>query len=149
MANPPLAIIQDSREQFDPAWSEGVTVERTKLEFGDYSAVGLTEVVALEVKWSLDDLAACVGRERERFDTMLRGLARFPMRALIVAGESAAVGAKLYVSRVNPKAIIASTWAWAADYQISTIWARDKHGATRAIEWWLRRAVEKHGKAAA
>lgn len=143
-----LVIIQDTREQYAPEWSADVTVERAMLSYADYSTPGLTDKLALELKWSLDDLACCVGRDRDRFDTFLRGMMQYPIRALIVAGSPADVGAKLYTSQVRPSAIIASTWAWAQDYGVPTVWAKDKAGATYAIEWWARRAIEKHRRVA-
>ncbi len=138
-----LVVVQDTREQFAPAFPEGVAVQRAKLDFADYSAVGLTDRVALELKWSLDDLAACVTGERERFETMLAGLAKYPVRALIVAASESDVWAGRYHSRLAPKALIASTWAWAHQYRVPTVWAWDNRGATEAIVWWLQRAKAK------
>ncbi len=138
-----LVVIQDTREQFEPAWPPGVEVQRAKLDFADYSAAGLTDTCALEVKWSLDDLSACATGERERFETMLAGLAKYPTRALIVAASEADVWARRYHSRLEPKALIASTWAWAQEYGVPTVWAWDTEGATQAILWWLQRAKAK------
>jgi hypothetical protein len=138
-----LVVIQDSREKYTPRFPEGIEVQRAKLDFADYSAAGLTDSVALELKWSLDDLSACVTGERERFETMLAGLAKYPVRALIVAASEADVWARRYHSRLEPKALIASTWAWAQQYGVPVVWAWDAACATEAIVWWLQRAAAK------
>lgn len=141
-----LVVVQDTREQVEPSFPDNVRVDRAKLEFGDYSAAGLTDTVALELKWSLDDLAACATGERERFETMLAGLARYPVRALIVAASEADVWAHRYHSRLAPKALIASTWAWGAQFGVPCVWAWDDRGATEAILWWLTRAASRAAK---
>lgn len=145
----PLVVLQDTREQFTPDFAPGIEVCTTHLAFGDYSAAGLSDVVALELKWSISDLAACVTAERERFETMLAGLARYPVRALIVAASIEELDAHRYVSRAAPKSILASTWAWAQDFGVPTVWAGDARGATDAITWWLQRAQAKRGGRAA
>jgi hypothetical protein len=148
-AKPGLVVVQDSREKYTPRLPDSIGLQRAKLEFADYSAVGLTDSVALELKWSLDDLAACATTERARFETMLAGVAKYPTRALIVAASEADVWAHRYHSRLEPKALIASTWAWAAEYGVPTVWAWDAAGATEAIVWWLQRAAAKQkGRAA-
>lgn len=78
-----LHIVVDSREHhpFDFA-GEGygmVTVSTGTLQTGDYSVKGLEDTCAVERK-SLDDLANCLGRDRERFLRQLqrgRGLDAF------------------------------------------------------------------------
>lgn len=141
-----LVVLQDTREQTSPRFPDDVSVQSAKLDFGDYTAAGLSDVVALELKWSLDDLVACVTGERERFETMLAGLVRYPVRALIVAASERDVWAHRYHSRTAPKAVISSTWAW-AQTGIPTVWANDRDGATEAIVWWLRRCQAKVTKA--
>lgn len=138
----PLVVVRDTREQYQPAWPDGVECQTAHLAYGDYSAAGLTDVAALELKWSLGDLVACCTFERERFERCLKGMNQYPVRALIVADTLEAVHAHRYRSSVPPKIVIASTWAWAQD-GIPTIWAGSAQGATNAIVWWLRRAQMK------
>lgn len=148
-ARQPLTVLRDTREQYEPEFGPGVDVQTTHLAFGDYSAVGLSDAIALELKWSISDLAACVTAERERFETMLRGLARYPVRALIVAASLEELHAHRYISKATPKSILASTWAWAQDFGVPTVWAGDVRGATDTIRWWLERAQTKRQERAA
>src|SRR5947208_2756420 len=50
---------------------------------GDYTVVGLQHVVAIERK-SAEDMLACIGRERERFDREIQRLLAYPVRAIVV-----------------------------------------------------------------
>lgn len=147
----PLTVVQDTRERYTPTFSEGVQLTRAKLEYADYSAVGLTDRVALELKWSLSDLVACVTFERERFETMLAGLAQYPVRALIVAASEADLLMHRYRSEVEPRTVVSSLWAWQQDHRIPVVFAGGILEAAAAVEWWLRRAqrkAAKEGKAA-
>lgn len=139
----PLTVIRDTREQYEPAWPEGIACQTAKLDFADYSAEGLTDYAALELKWSLSDLIVCCTYDRDRFDAMLRGLAKYPVKAIIVADRLEAVHAHRYRSDVPPRVIVSSTWAWAQDYGVPTVWAGSPEGATNAIVWWLQRAQSK------
>lgn len=96
----------------------------------------------------MDDLAGCVTVGREKFETMLTRLSHYPVKALIVAASERDVWAHRYHSKLAPKALIASIWAWAAQYSVPTIWAHDTAGATEAIVWFLRRAQAKAARAA-
>ena len=77
-----LTAIVDTREQTPLDLAPLKTVRGT-LSTGDYSIVGLEHVVAIERK-SRDDLIACVGRERERFDREVKRLLAYHVRSLVV-----------------------------------------------------------------
>jgi DNA excision repair protein ERCC-4 len=72
MKPPPFIIAVDSREQRPFTFDAWPTAPAT-LAAGDYSIVGLEEHVAIERK-SLDDLAGCCGRDRDRFKRELHRL---------------------------------------------------------------------------
>src|SRR5688572_15915541 len=77
-----LTGIIDPREQhrlcLDP-----LRVELGTLPTGDYSLKGLEHVIAIERK-SAEDMLACIGRERERFDREIQRLLAYPVRAIVV-----------------------------------------------------------------
>jgi DNA excision repair protein ERCC-4 len=77
-----LVAVVDSREQ-QPADMSPLRAIRGTLVTGDYSILGLENVVAVERK-SLPDFLACCGRERERFEKEVQRLLGYPHRALVI-----------------------------------------------------------------
>lgn len=77
-----VTAIIDTREQ-RPLDLSPLQTTVSSLPTGDYSIVGLEQVVAIERK-SRDDLVACVGRERDRFEREVQRLIAYPVRALLV-----------------------------------------------------------------
>lgn len=77
-----VVAIVDSREQTPLDLSPLRTVPGS-LCTGDYSLLGLEHVVRIERK-SLQDLVACVGRNRDRFDREVQRLLGFPVRLLVI-----------------------------------------------------------------
>ena len=80
-----MIVVVDTRER--TPWTfegqRGVTLERAKLDSGDYSIRGLEHRVAIERK-SLDDWTGTVLRERARFYRELERLRAFDFRCVIV-----------------------------------------------------------------
>jgi len=105
-------VLVDSRER--AAWDlRPLRVEVATLPTGDYSIRGLTDLVALERK-SLPDLAACCGRERERFERELDRLRAYPSRAVVVEASWAEIGAGGWPGMVTPKTVLSSIASWTA-----------------------------------
>ena len=77
-----IVAIIDTREQLPLDLSPLASIRGT-LQTGDYSVRGLENVVAIERK-SLDDLLACCGRERDRFEKEIQRLVAYPVRALVI-----------------------------------------------------------------
>lgn len=104
-----VAII-DSREQLPLDLSPLRTVSGT-LATGDYSIVGLENVVAVERK-SLPDLLGCVGQHRERFDREIQRLLGYPSRAVVVEATWADLERGDWRSQVTPAAAVGSVLGW-------------------------------------
>ncbi len=144
----PLQVVVDTREQTDLPWSEGVETTRAKLDYGDFSAVGLTDAIAIECKHSWDDLAACVTGERDRFERELEALAKnYRYRALLIAGSERELMTAQWHSKVTTKSLLASLWAWGMDFHIPVILTGNLQGQAQCVEWHLRRAQAKTLKA--
>src|SRR4051812_40640603 len=77
-----VTALVDSREQL-PLDLSPLLVEVGTLATGDYSIKGLEHVIAIERK-SAEDMIACIGRERERFDREIQRLLAYPTRAIVV-----------------------------------------------------------------
>ncbi len=107
-----LTAIIDTREQ-TPLDLAPLAMVRGTRTTGDYSLRGLEPVVAIERK-SKDDLVACVGRERERFDKEVTRLLAYPVRALVVESTWQAIEMGEWRSKVKPLQVEASLLGWAA-----------------------------------
>lgn len=136
-----MRIIADTREQDTAAFRRRFAacvpapkISRRKLDFGDYTAettvgndtVCLADVVAIERKMSLDELAMCFGRERGRLEReFLR--AREKGARIYLAVENASwenLLAGRYRSKLPPKAFAASLAAWTARYDLVPVFCR-------------------------
>jgi ERCC4-type nuclease len=77
-----ITIVVDTREQRPFDLRPLRTVSGT-LAVGDYAPLGLENHAVVERK-SLDDLVACCGVERARFERELTRMLGYPTRALVV-----------------------------------------------------------------
>ena len=127
-----LTVLVDTREQNTPALRKrlkdmGYPHERYKLDFGDYSAkcslsdgseLNFSTAICIERKMSLDELAACFGRERQRFAKEFeRAKAAGAKIYLLVENASWEMAySGEYRSLMKPESFIASMQAWLARY---------------------------------
>lgn len=140
-----MRILIDSREQLPFAFSgshfEDVTTESGSLSTGDYSIAGLTDLVAVERK-SLDDLAQCLGRERDRFERELvraRGLDAF---AVVVEGSFEDLAHGRYRSKLNPHSACQSVLSFSARLGVPFLFAGSRAGAEYATAGFLRQYLK-------
>ena len=137
---PEPTIIIDSREQ-NPLDFPTLPATVGTLDTGDYSIVGLTHLVAVERK-SIDDLLACIGRERERFKRELQRLRAYRFRLLVVEADAADLDAGLsggapWRSTLKAAHVVGSLAAWTAQYGLPIWLAGDHAGAGRFVERYL------------
>lgn len=147
-----LRIVVDSREQepFPFAGYDAEVVPGT-LQTGDYSLVGLEDLVAVERK-SLADLVACLGRERARFEHELERLRAMESILLVVESPITDLATGNYRSKLNPKAALESIFSFMGRYRLPFYFAQDRRGAERATFSFLRhywRTVERRYRAVA
>jgi DNA excision repair protein ERCC-4 len=107
-----VVAIVDTREQYPLDLSPLQTIGGT-LATGDYSVQGLETIVAIERK-SLQDLLACIGQERERFDREVMRLLAYPCRALVIEATWADLEAGDWRSKVSSAAALGSVLGWIA-----------------------------------
>lgn len=122
-----LVAIIDTREQ-QPLDLSPLRMEPGTLDTGDYSVRGLEHVVRIERK-SLDDLVACVGRERERFDREVQRLLAYPVRVLLVEATWSDIEAGNWRSKVTPAAAEGSVLGWiASGLQVELVGSHERAG---------------------
>lgn len=147
-----LRIVTDSREQEPfPFQDYDAEVVPGTLQAGDYSLVGLEDMVAVERK-SLVDLVACLGRERERFERELERLRAMESILLVVESPIVDLVTGNYRSKLNPKAAYESVVAFMCRYRLPFYFAQDRRGAERFTFSFLRhywRTVERRYQAVA
>ena len=137
-------ILVDTREQATPKAVEryesfGVPYERTTLSYGDYcgmitlngssiydTAKAVKAPCVIERKMSLDELASCFTRSRDRFRReMERACSNHSTVYLLVENASyEAIIKHRYKSRFNPSAFLASLTAWTVRYNLIPIFCK-------------------------
>ena len=105
-----VTAIIDTREQRPADVSPLRTVAGT-LAMGDYSVVGLENIVAIERK-SPEDLLGCVGRDRDRFEREVQRLLAYPCRALVVEAGWGFFERGEWRGNVTPSQAIGSLLGW-------------------------------------
>ena len=142
-----MVILVDTREKQTSRAREryarfGCPHRRATLSYGDYGyncqlpdgrwlydeekTISCGAVV--ERKMDLDELANCMGRERDRFEReFLRATDAGARIFLLVenANWEKLIAGK-YRSRMNPKALLASAAAWAIRYNLNLIFCREE-----------------------
>ena len=140
-----FSILIDTREQNTPKASDrfeafGVPYKRATLSYGDYCGnvilpdgrelYGISEqikpVCCIERKMSLDELAGCFTRSRDRFRREFeRAKDHGAVVYLLVEGASyEAIINHRYRSRFNPEAFLASVTAWVARYDLRPVFCK-------------------------
>ena len=129
-----VTAVIDTREQ-RPLSLAPLGVVTGTLDTGDYSVVGLEAVVRVERK-SLEDLVACCGRDRERFEREMTRLMAYPARLLVVEATWGAVQLGGWRGQVTPNVVMGSLLGWMAQ-GIPVLMAGAHEGAARMVSRFL------------
>jgi DNA excision repair protein ERCC-4 len=108
-----ITAIVDTREQ-RPANLGDLKIIRQGLTTGDYSILGLTSEISLERK-NMDDMVACCGRERERFQRELDRIRAYPVRAVIIEATWEQLCKGGWRSQISPEQVTGSILKWMCD----------------------------------
>lgn len=139
-------IIVDSRERgtakaeeryasFSAPWSRGT------LDYGDYTYncflpngeslldpdQRMTPAVVVERKMSLDELAACLGRERQRFEREFQRAADHNAKVYLLIENATWEGIlnHRYRSKLHPNAFFSSLTAWMIRYNMTVVFCKE------------------------
>lgn len=132
-----MVCLCDTREQATARAKKrlasiGLPIERVALPFGDYSArcgaLDLSNIVAVERKMDLSELAHCYCQDRPRFEReFARAKAANAKLYLLIENaswEKAYSG--LYRSKMRPESLVASITAWLARYRCQLIFCKEE-----------------------
>lgn len=132
-AGPVLVI--DTREQ-DPLPFARLPAVRGTLATGDYSALGMEHLFAVERKTIPDLVACCCGANRTRFERELHRLRGFRFKRLLIVGERAEVERGDYRSNVKPAAVLGSLAAWEVRFDLPIVFEPTPEAAACRVESW-------------
>jgi len=136
-----ITCVIDSREQ-DPLPLSPLKTIVKKLDVADYSAVGYENKIAIEKK-SLNDLCACVGRERARFDRMVKRLLDYEYRAIVVTDDWSKIDLKQYYGTLTPTQVYGAIMAWAMTAQVPIMFMGSHERAGLAVARMIYIAVSR------
>lgn len=131
----PVAII-DSREQ-TPLVLPGLQTVTEGLTTGDYSIRGAEHLFTVERK-SLDDLVACVTRERERFERELIRIRGYRFRRILIIGTVQDILDGKYTSAATPGSVLGSLAVWEARYDVPVVHVEDAEAGGETVANWIR-----------
>ena len=154
-----MVIIVDTREQSTIKAQKryekfGCHYERKSLNFGDYSAYctlpngevySLENLVSIERKMNLDEIAMCYTRERPRFKREFERArdAGAKVYLLIENGDWEKAYTGSYRSQVKPEALTASIIAWLARYNCQLLFCKEETSG-KLIHDVLYREMKEH-----
>jgi ERCC4-type nuclease len=142
-----FTIIRDSREHegngyiFKTTAACAGTVTR-KLDYGDYSIEGLENFVIIERKKSVDELAHCLGADRDRFYRELDAMSHVPHRYIIVEDYWSMVGWKKVgrFSQMHPNSFMSTIFSLMMRNGFHVMFAGTPKNAKRLTYWILSKA---------
>ena len=134
MNTPTITLITDSREQRPLVFLHFPSVTACLSE-GDYSVQGFEKQFTIERK-SISDLVQSVTAERERFEKELIRMRPYDFRRLLIVGTLAQIEAHDYRSQANPKAVIASVFAFEVRYALPVCFCAIPEAAAVQVEQW-------------
>lgn len=156
-------ILVDNREQNTPKAVEryksfGVPYERATLNYGDYCGMitvndssiydtgkAVKAVCVIERKMSLDELAMCFTRGRDRFRREMERATENGSTVYLLVENATYEGIinHRYRSKYNPKAFLASLTAWTVRYNLRPIFCKADTSGTVIKEILYRDMKER------
>jgi ERCC4-type nuclease len=157
-----IVVLVDTREQDTPALRRrlrGIPYRhrRQKLDFGDYSCeitlpggevVSLKDKLAIERKMNLDELCMCFIGGRARFEREFKRAQDAGAKVYLLI-ENATVEKLLggvYRSKMNPKSLTASLFAWCARYRFVPLFCSSESTPTviaAVLRYEVREMLER------
>jgi DNA excision repair protein ERCC-4 len=125
-------IVVDTREQLPYSFrGYEATITESALICGDYSLVDHENRIAIERKYSIDELAMCLSRCRERFERELARAVDYSLFAVVIEGRFEDLCAGRYRSRMSSKAALATICAFHVRYSVPFLFAGNRAAAER------------------
>jgi len=140
MRYPKPTILIDSREKEPFRFRASANLAGTevcKIDAGDYSIKGHEDLICIERKQSVTELAGNLGKHRARFERELERMQSCKFKYIIIEDHwSSLMGKSIKYSRMKPKSVFESLIAFGLQYGVHYIFAGNKKQAqtiTRSI----------------
>ena len=151
-----LTLLVDTREQDTKKFHERITqvgwpIERVALNVGDYSvkipmpdgsSADLSDRVAIERKFSLDELCMCYTKDRARFEREFERGKNMKIYLLVENATWEHIYNGKYRSHMDAKALTASVLAWLSRYNCVPIFCKAELGGLLIRDILQREAHE-------
>lgn len=141
-----MQIVIDSREQL-PYHFQTPAIRGT-LGTGDYSILGLENIIAIERK-TLPDLIGCLCDGRERFERELYRARALDYFAVIIECTLSDLANGEYRSQMTPKSAIQSLLTFSIRYRLPIFFVENRNYGSRVTESLLlkyAREIEKRAE---
>lgn len=136
MATDLPVIVIDTREPIPYEFT--CPTIRATLKTGDYSLFDYQDMIGIERK-AKDDLIACLGRDRDRFEAELTRAQSFHFFAVLVEAPYEDLVNGRYVSRLHPNSAVESISTFEVRYRIPFLFCGTQVLAARKCESLLRK----------
>jgi ERCC4-type nuclease len=125
MKSTELIVAVDTREKQPYQFTKA---ERKTLVTGDYSIVGLENLIAVERKTHIDAFSS-LGRARARFEREMLRLSKLDYAAVVIESSLSEFLIPPAFSRLNPRSAVITLIAWSIKYGVHVFFACDReHG---------------------
>lgn len=133
-------IVIDTREQLPYKFKGSVT---KTLKSGDYSILGLEDVVAIERKTKKDAYSSC-GKGRVRFEKELMRLSAFDYSAIVIEASLSSLLTPPPYSMMNPLVVVNSFVSWSVKYGIHVFFASNRACSRNLVQLILGKYWKYH-----
>jgi len=139
--NTPPKIVVDTREQVP--WFQELDTVSQKLDAGDYSLEGLTDLVSVERKSKADAYGSAGKNGRARFIECLERLAELDRACIVIEADMVDFCTPPPFTKLGAPQAVGSYLSWCCMYNIPVLWAGPRDMAQRvALKYLL--AYFKH-----
>lgn len=150
-----MNIIQDTREKVGKWEFSDATVTVKKLESGDYSLAGLENVISIERKRTISEIAINLGSDFSRFRRELERMKSIPfsyiiceftLQQLLDFPKGSNIKQSLLSSvRINGKYMVKLISSFEKEYGITVIYAGNRDNAIMEAETIFKTVLEIRG----
>ena len=146
LRHPKPTIIIDSREKDPFRFRASASLEKAevaKLDAGDYAIKGMEDLITIERKQSVTELAGNFGRNRDRFEREMDRMQSIKFKYVVVEDHWSSLNGKLVkYSKMSAKAVFESITTFALKYGVHFIFAGNKKQAQAITRSLLIRAYK-------
>lgn len=133
--NNKFTIVIDTREQLPYKYKGSV---KKALKSGDYSILGLENVIAIERKTKEDAYGSC-GARRVRFEKEMVRLSRLDYSAVVIETTLEDLLIQPSFTKMNPLVVINSFVSWSVKFGVHIFFASDREYGSRLVKCILEK----------